>query len=87
MQYRYSGIKVFSVQEVDAVKLSQLKPDYSDYENGTILVASAKQGFIIKCLNGAIEILEMQAPNSKKMLAKNYLNGKPMQVGTILNKE
>ena len=44
--------------------------------NGTILEASAKKGFIIKCEQGAIEVVEMTAPNSKRMLAKAYLNGK-----------
>lgn len=44
--------------------------------NGTILEASNKKGLIIKCEGGAVEIIEMTAPNSKRMLAKAYLNGK-----------
>ena len=45
-------------------------------QNGTILEASNKKGFIVKCNGGAVEIVEMTAPNSKRMLAKAYLNGK-----------
>ena len=87
--FEYNGvnIKVFSVTNVAKEKLAQICQDYQEYSNGTILVANAKQGLIIKCEKGAVEILMMQAPNSKQMLAKNYLNGKPMQVGTILNKD
>ena len=48
-------------------------------QNGTILEASAKKGFIIKCEQGAVEIVEMTAPNSKRMLAKAYLNGKTIE--------
>ena len=44
--------------------------------NGTILEASSKKGLIIKCEGGSVEIVEMTAPNSKRMLAKAYLNGK-----------
>lgn len=61
------GFKVWQAKEVV----------YSGNEpNGTILEASAKKGFIIKCEQGAVEIVEMTAPNSKRMLAKAYLNGK-----------
>ena len=36
------------------------------------------------CGEGALEILEMQAPAAKRMNAKNYLMGKPVPVGTLL---
>lgn len=53
--------------------------------NGQVLYSSPKHGFIIKCQDGAVEVIEMQAPNSKRMLAKSYLNGKKIEVGTIVN--
>jgi len=52
---------------------------------GTVLVSSAKQGLCIACGEGALEILEMQAPGGKRMAAKAYLAGKQIPVGTILN--
>lgn len=52
---------------------------------GEIVVSSAKQGLIVKCGSGALEIIEMQAPDAKRMQAKAYLMGKPISVGTILN--
>jgi methionyl-tRNA formyltransferase len=54
-------------------------------KNGTILCASSKQGLVIKCDGGAVEIVEMTAPNSKKMLAKSYLNGKALPIGSVCN--
>lgn len=68
--------KVFEAKSVEYI---------GNEENGTILNASAKQGLIIKCNGGAVEIVEMTAPNSKRMLAKNYLNGKTIEVGRIVN--
>lgn len=53
--------------------------------NGTILQASSKAGLIIKCNGGAVEIVEMTAPNSKQMPAKSYLNGKSIPVGSVCN--
>ena len=52
-------------------------------KNGTILQADSKKGLIIKCNDGAVEIIEMTAPNSKRMLAKSYLNGKSLSVGSV----
>ena len=51
---------------------------------GEIAVASAKEGLIICCGEGALEIVEMQAPNAKRMAAKAYLAGKKLPVGAIL---
>ena len=54
---------------------------------GEVIEASAKKGLFIACGAGAIEVLEMQAPGSKRMNAKAYLMGKPMPVGTIFSRE
>ena len=54
-------------------------------KNGTILKADGKNGLVIKTIDGAVEIVELTAPNSKRMLSKSYLNGKKMPVGSICN--
>ena len=51
---------------------------------GEILVSSNKQGLIVACGKGAIEFLEIQPQNGKKMTAKSYLNGKQIQIGAIV---
>lgn len=68
-------------------KVYKVKPiAYKGTEkNGTIISANSKQGLIIKCKDGAVEIVEMTAPASKKMLAKAYLNGKTLQLGSVCN--
>lgn len=68
--------KVFSAQESN-FEASNTKP-------GTIVAANTKTGLIIKTKNGFLEILEMQAPNSKKMLAKSFLSGKKIEVGALV---
>ncbi len=46
---------------------------------GTVIAASAKEGLIVACGNGeTVEIIEMQAPNAKRMTAKAYLSGKKL---------
>ena len=60
--------------------------DYDGNEQcGEILKANSKQGLVIKCKGGAVEVVEFTAPNSKRMLAKSYLNGKTLPVGGVCN--
>lgn len=49
---------------------------------GTVVVSGAKEGLFIACGEGWLEILEMQAPNAKRMSAKAYLQGKKIAIGT-----
>lgn len=49
---------------------------------GTVIASSAKEGLIVACGKGALELLEIQAPNAKRMTAKAYLMGKRIEVGT-----
>ena len=51
---------------------------------GEVIESSAKKGLVVACGEGALEILEMQAPAAKRMNAKSYLMGKPIPVGTLL---
>lgn len=68
--------KIWQAKEVEYIGQEQ---------NGTILSANSKKGFIIKCDGGAVEVIEMTAPNSKKMSAKSYLNGKKIAEGLVVN--
>lgn len=53
-----------------------------DAAPGTVIVSGAKEGLVVRCGEGALEILEMQAPNGKRMAAKAYLMGKKIEKGT-----
>ncbi len=68
--------KVFEAKQVEYIGKEQ---------NGTIIDANSKKGLIIKCESGAVEIVELTAPNSKRMLAKSYLNGKIIEKGSVCN--
>lgn len=58
--------------------------NYNDARNGQVVVASNKQGLIIKCGVDAVEITELLPINSKKMTAKSYLNGKKINLGSMV---
>ena len=64
-------------------KLSSIDGDYSNYKNGQVVIANNKQGLHIKCGDGLVEITELLPINSKRMIAKSYLNGKQIKVGSI----
>lgn len=61
------------------------KNKLQEYKCGEVVIASAKQGLVIKVLDGYVELLEVQNQNSKKMSAKSFLNGKKIEVGSIIN--
>ena len=56
----------------------------SDAPAGTVIASGPKEGMVVKCGDGALEILELQAPGGKRMAAKAYLMGKKIGVGTVL---
>ena len=53
---------------------------------GTVVVSSPKEGLFVRCGEGALEVLELQAPGGKRMAAKAYLMGKGIEVGAILGR-
>lgn len=69
-----------------ALKIWLARPAHGEFGGrpGEVLVSSPKQGLIVRCGEGALEILELQAPNAKRMAAKAYLAGKPLPVGARL---
>lgn len=53
---------------------------------GEVIVSGAKQGLMVACGTGILEIDEIQSAGSKRMNAKDYLLGHPIEVGMILGK-
>lgn len=51
---------------------------------GEVLSGDDKNGLLVKTGDGVLKIEELQAPNSKRMNADDYLRGKPIDNGTIL---
>lgn len=50
-------------------------------ENGTIIVASPKEGLFIKTKEGILQVLEIQGENSKRMPIEDFLRGNAMTKG------
>ena len=61
--------KVFSARKVEG--------NFAASE-GVILASSSRDGLVFKTADGGVEILELQAPGGKRMLAKAFLNGKKL---------
>lgn len=59
--------------------------NYSDKQNGEILLADDKKGLYIKSLDGIIEVLEIQGENSKRMNVLDFLRGNKIEVGKVLS--
>ena len=66
-------LKIYLAEPIDA---------NTDALPGTVITSSAKDGLIVSCGKGALNILEMQAPNAKRMPARDYLRGKRIEIGT-----
>lgn len=52
---------------------------------GTVLSANKKDGLVIATGNGAMELCEIQAPNGKRMDARVFLLGHPIETGQLLS--
>ncbi|MPM87029.1 Methionyl-tRNA formyltransferase [bioreactor metagenome] len=48
-----------------------------------LLKGNAKSGLFVRCADGWLEILELQAMGGKRLVAKNYLAGKTLE-GKVL---
>lgn len=56
-------------------------------EPGAVLASGPKEGLVVACGEGALSILELQAPGGKRMAAKAYLMGRKIDAGTRLGGE
>lgn len=64
--------------ELNGKKLKVHKVRIVDGINGTpgdILKSSDKEGLVVATLDGALELIEIQPENKKRMMAKDYLRG------------
>lgn len=63
--------------------LQEYKEKYIELYPGTILFSDPKIGLYIKAEQGAIEVLEIQGENGKKMNAKDFLRGNKLYALSI----
>jgi methionyl-tRNA formyltransferase len=51
---------------------------------GEVVCADTKRGLIVATSDGFLQIDVLQAPNSRQMSARDFLNGRKISVGTVL---
>ncbi len=73
--YQGQKIKVHSVEIVETDQCGQA---------GEILSCDKASGIKIKTADGAISVLNLQYPNSKAVSAKDFLNGRTLEKGTVV---
>lgn len=59
-------------------------PLWTKAEPGLVLVADAQHGLVIATGDGAMELLEIQAPNARRMSARAFLLGHTIEAGKPL---
>ncbi|WP_317855751.1 methionyl-tRNA formyltransferase [Chakrabartyella piscis] len=70
-------------EEVLKLFKGKVVADEADSPCGTVLSVT-KKSFTVKCGEGALEILELQAKGGKRMLTDAYLRGHAVNVGDLL---
>ena len=71
----------------ERMKLLRAETTDETGEAGTVIGADPKTGLIIACGEGAVRILEIQAPGGKRMKPEDYLRGHSIPVGTDLKED
>lgn len=61
--------------------------DETDAVPGTVTASGPKCGLVVKCGEGALEVVELQAPGGRRMEARAYLAGKRIDEGTRFGKD
>ncbi|MBR2742836.1 MAG: methionyl-tRNA formyltransferase [Clostridia bacterium] len=62
---------------------TKVRDTNSDKDGGTVL-SSGKNGIVVSCGSGAVEIMELQLQGKKRMTARDFLNGNKLAAGTKL---
>lgn len=92
--YTYADNKKIKFWEVEVLLENELLDEYQEFkeynyrlqklEYGTVLLADAKKGLIIKAKEGYIKVIQIQGENAKKMHIADFLRGNNISAGTIL---
>ncbi len=84
-------IKLWRVNIISKDELSNLFPGAEEYAYkieevipGTVLFSGDKNGLFIKAKDEVIQVLEIQAENSKKMNIYDFLRGNNINIGEVL---
>lgn len=62
--------------------------EQAEWENaaiGEILTDSPKRGLLVKCADGAVKLLQIQAAGGKRMSGSDFLNGRKVKKGQVFS--
>ena len=76
--------KVYKIWKTEEIDEELFKDNDGIKVPGTILVSDSKVGLYISTASGILSVLEIQAPNLKKMNIKDYLRGHTIPKGIII---
>lgn len=79
------NFKVYSASIVDDATISRFNLNFDEFTCGQIAIATPKSGIIIRCNDGFVKLLDIQPEGGKRMDSKSYLNGKKIEVGSIVD--
>ena len=87
-------LKFWKADIIEENELYNVFPEMKEYSYkmkeimpGTVLFADSKKGLFIKAKEGIIKAIEVQAENSKKMLAEDFLRGNEIIAGSVFETE
>ncbi len=78
-------VNVYLAEEFPLLDGSPLALAAADAAAGEVLSDSPKQGLIVKCGDGAVKLLEVQAAGGKRMSGGDFLNGRKARKGQVLS--
>ena len=78
--------------ELDGNKINVYRAEQvclSEEENlaqiGEVVSDSPKRGFVVKCLDGGVKLLEVQAPGGKRIGGGDFINGRKAKKGQVFS--
>ncbi len=77
----------YTIYKCKKIKIWKIEISNENYDNelpGTILKSNDKTGLTIKTIDGAINVLEIQGENAKKMSIYDFLRGNKLEVNEVL---
>lgn len=79
--YDGKALKIWSAHDAGST-LGDISPDI---QPGTVIAADSQKGVLIKTGDGALWATELQGDGSKRMSATEYLRGRRVDVGAVLD--
>lgn len=76
-------LKLFHANKLTRDDIIAFCPECESFEIGSVVLANAKRGLVIKCGEDYLNIIELQNQNAKRMPSKAFLNGKHIRIGAV----